>query len=91
MGLTNPTGRCQTRPAGCCPSGPGCGRGLATGQCGGPGRAECQHGSQHPPSWGPKEGPGRTLLGRPCRLRLSGKKKEITKLLRRLCLIPVPF
>lgn len=71
--LTNPTGRCQTRPAGCCPSGPGCDQGLAAGQYGGPGRAECQHGSQHLPSWGPRECPGHKLLGRPGRLHLKGK------------------
>lgn len=74
--LTNPTGRCQTRPAGCCPSGPGCGQGLAMDQCGGPGRAECQHGSQHLPSWGPKGCPGRRLLGRPGRRNLKGKRKK---------------
>lgn len=71
--LTNPTGRYQTRPAGCCPSGPGCGQDLAMDQCGGPGQAECQYGSQHLPSWGPKGSPGRRLLGKPGKLRLTGK------------------
>lgn len=70
--LTNPTGRCQTRPAGYCPSGPGCGPGLAMDQCGGPGLAEHQHGSLHLPSWGLGGNPDRRLLGRPCSLRLIG-------------------
>lgn len=74
--LTNPTGRCQTRPAGCCPSGPGCDQGLAMDQCGGPGRAECQCGSQRLPSWGPGGSPGRRLLGRPGRLHLNGEIKD---------------
>lgn len=74
VSLTNPTGRCQTRPAGCCPSGPGCGQGLAMDQCGGPGRAECQHGSQHLPSWGPKGSPDHRLQGRPGRRHLKDTK-----------------
>lgn len=82
--LTNPTGRCQTRPAGCCPSGLGCGQGLAMDQCGGPSPAECQYGSLHPPSSGPKGSPGRRLLGRPGRLHLKG---ELVKVKVRLCLI----
>lgn len=71
--LTNPTGLCQTRPAGCCPSGPGCGQDLVRGQCGGPGLAECQHGSLHLPSSGPTVSPGHKLLGRPGRLHLKNK------------------
>lgn len=77
--LTNPTGRCQTRPAGCCPSGPGCGRGPAAGRCGGPGRAECRHGSRRLPSWGPIGGPGRRAWGKPGRLRLKNKHTTVKK------------
>lgn len=44
------------------------------GQCGGPGQAECQHGSQHLPSWGPKGSPDRRPQGRPGRLHLKNKK-----------------
>lgn len=72
---TNPTGRCQTRPAGCCPSGPGYGQDPAMDRCGGPGQAECQHGSQHLPSWGLIESPGHRQLGRPCRFHLNTKGK----------------
>ena len=85
VNLTNPTGRCQTRPAGCCPSGPGSGRGLAVDQCGGPGQAECRHGSQHLPSWGPTGSPGRRVLGRPGRLHLRGKKtQQLVKLIHKV-------
>lgn len=41
------------------------------GQCGGPGRAECRHGSLRLPSWGPIGGPGRRAWGMPGRLRLE--------------------
>lgn len=44
-------------------------------QCGDPGQAECQHGSQHLPSWGPEGSPGHRLLGRPGRLHLNGERK----------------
>lgn len=42
-------------------------------QCGGPGRAECLHGTQHLPSLGPEGSLGRKQLGRPDRLHLKGK------------------
>lgn len=61
------------------------------GQCGGPGRAEYQHGSQHLPSLGPTESPGHRLLGRPGRLHLKGKNKKLKDCLSRFTFFQVPL